>query len=247
MKTSIWIGVLLMGVISSTSAALFNYTGPAYAIPDGNINGAFSAISVSGSGLSLTDIKVTLDVSGGFNGDLYAYLSYGGNLVPLLNRVGVGTINGGTAFGSTGSGFTVTLASTGTDIHWTSGTLTGNYLADGRAIDPLSGAVNFNADGARNLDGTFGGVNPNGTWTLFFADVSGGGGTATLNGWSLDVTAVPEPAAWGIISAAGLLVISGLHNWRSVRKRQREATTTLKLGHPSNTLSHYSPPHCWRR
>ena len=219
MKTTIWIGVLLAGMASSTSAVLYNYTGSAYAIPDGNINGAFSTIAVSGADLSLTDIKVTLDVSGGFNGDLYAYLSYGGNLVPLLNRVGVGTINGGTTFGSAGSGFTVTLASTGSDIHWTSGTLTGNYLADGRAIDPLSGAVNFNADGARNLDGTFGGVNPNGTWTLFFADVSGGGGTAMLNGWSLDITAVPEPAEWGLLSAMGLLGIAGLHTWRSHRKR----------------------------
>ena len=218
MRTSILIGILLAGAASSTTAALYNYTGPAYAIPDGNINGVFSTIAVSGAGLSLSDIKVTLDVSGGFNGDLYAYLSYSGNSVPLLNRVGVGTINGGTAFGSTGSGFTVTLGSTGTDIHWTSGTLNGNYLADGRAIDPLSGAMNFNADGTRNLNGTFGGADPNGTWTLFFADMSGGG-TATLNGWGLDITAVPEPKEWGLLAAAGLLISCGLHTCRVRRKR----------------------------
>ncbi len=209
-----------MGAVSETAAALWNYGGSAYAIPDGSPIGAFSTIAVSGAGQSLTDIKVTLDVSGGMNGDLYAYLSYGGSLVPLLNRVGVGTINGGTTFGSTGSGFTVTLASSGADVHWTSGTLSGGtYLADGRAIDPVSGAVSFNADGTRNLNTTFGGLDPNGTWTLFFADVSGGGGTATVNGWSLDITAVPEPAEWGLLSAVGLLGACGLHAWRSRRKR----------------------------
>ena len=32
-----------------------------------------------------------------------------------------------------------------------------------------------------------------GTWTLFFADDASGGGTSTLNSWSLGITAVPEP------------------------------------------------------
>jgi hypothetical protein len=46
-------------------------------------------------------------------------------------------------------------------------------------------------------------MNPNGVWTLFFADVSGGGGTSQVNSWSLDLTAVPEPVnvALGVFGA----------------------------------------------
>ncbi len=50
---------------------------------------------------------MNLNISGGYNGDLYAYLSYGGALVPLLNRVGVGS---GDAFGYATAGMNVTLS-----------------------------------------------------------------------------------------------------------------------------------------
>jgi hypothetical protein len=48
-------------------------------------------------------------------------------------------------------------------------------------------------------------VNPNGTWTLFVADVSGGS-ISTINGWSLEIIPVPEPinVALGIFAAVGL-------------------------------------------
>jgi len=49
--------------------------------------------------------------------------------------------------------------------------------------------VNFTTTGFQS---TFNGQNPNDTWTLFFADTVSGD-TTTLNGWSLDITAVPEP------------------------------------------------------
>jgi hypothetical protein len=53
-----------------------------------------------------------------------------------------------------------------------------------------------------DFSSSFGGQNPNDTWTLFFADTSAGGQT-TLNGWSLDITAVPEPVnvALGVFAA----------------------------------------------
>jgi len=49
--------------------------------------------------------------------------------------------------------------------------------------------INFTTSGFQTA---FNGQNPNGTWTLFFADTVAGD-TTTLNGWSLDITAVPEP------------------------------------------------------
>ena len=33
----------------------------------------------------------------------------------------------------------------------------------------------------------------NGTWTLFFADLTRGGGQAYLDSWTLNLTVVPEP------------------------------------------------------
>ena len=57
----------------------------------------------------------------------------------------------------------------------------------------------------------FNGMDPNNTWTLFFADTSAGG-TTTLKGWSLDVTAVtavPEPVNVALGVFGGLLVLGG--------------------------------------
>ena len=138
---------------------------------------------------------------------MYAYLSYGGVLVPLLNRIGVSS---GNPFGASGAGMNVTLRDSGSvNIHAAGDdVLSGTYRPDGQNISPLSSASSFNANGGSiTLDavGTgFGNMNPNGTWTLFFADVSGGGGQATLNGWSLDITAVPEPVNVALVVFAVL-------------------------------------------
>jgi subtilisin-like proprotein convertase family protein len=59
-----------------------------------------------------------------------------------------------------------------------------------------------------DLGTTFASENPNNTWTLFFADTSAGGVT-TLNGWSLDVTAVPEPVNVALEIFLGLFAVGG--------------------------------------
>ena len=149
---------------------------------------------------------------------MYAYLSYDGVLVPLLNRVGVQT---GNPFGSADSGFNITLVSSGYgNIHAASagdnGTpLSGTYLADGQNINPLSPASSFNPNGGTiTLDISFGGLNPNGTWTLFIADLSAGG-QSQLVSWSLGITAVPEP----VNVALGLF--GGLFGGLALCRRQR--------------------------
>jgi hypothetical protein len=66
----------------------------------------------------------------------------------------------------------------------------------------------------------FNGQNPNNTWTLFFADTVPGDQT-TLNGWSLNITAVPEPVNVALGVFAGLLVAVGL--FRSCAGRRKRA------------------------
>ena len=60
------------------------------------------------------------------------------------------------------------------------------------------------------LSTAFNGQNPNGAWTLFFADGVTGDET-TVTGWSLSITAVPEPVTMALgLFAVMLLALSGL-------------------------------------
>jgi subtilisin-like proprotein convertase family protein len=201
-----------------------DFTGGSFAngglIPDGSAVGSSATVSVSGLQNYITDISVTLNISGGYNGDLYAYLSYGGVLVPLLNRVGVGT---GDAFGYSTAGMTITLAGNPgdhTDIHWVSSPSSSTtYAPDGRVIDPQGAPSTFDAAGTIGLS-SFSGLNPNGTWTLFFADLSAGE-QSTVSGWSLNIgsSAVPEPANVALGIFGGLFALVGLVRSRRVRNR----------------------------
>ena len=61
--------------------------------------------------------------------------------------------------------------------------------------------------------GAFNGLDPNGTWTLFVADVSGGD-VSTLVSWELEITAVPEPTTWALGILGGMwLTVSGRRLW----------------------------------
>ena len=79
---------LLVGVSLAARAGII-YSATSGAIPDGSAAGWSATAAASGYLPSILDVTVNLNLSGGYNGDLYAYLSYGGVLVPLLNRVGV--------------------------------------------------------------------------------------------------------------------------------------------------------------
>jgi MYXO-CTERM domain-containing protein len=62
--------------------------------------------------------------------------------------------------------------------------------------------------------GSFAGSDPNGTWTLFLADLSSGA-QSTVVSWGLDIITVPEPStvAMGLM---GLALLAGLRKigWR---------------------------------
>jgi len=173
---------------------------PNAAVPDANPSGLTSTLNVSGMSGVTASLTVALNLTGGFNGDLYAYLlSPQGSLVVLLNRVGMSS---GNSFGYGNSSFNITLDSAaGNNIHtYQSGSyslngggqLTGTWAPDSRTIDPLAAPSAFDAAPTGNTLANLDGASPNGGWTLFVADLSGGG-QSTLVSWGLTIVTVPEP------------------------------------------------------
>jgi len=184
------------------------------AIPDNSPSGLANTMSVTGLAAAISNVTVTLNITGGYNGDLYAYLAGpNGGFAVLLNRSGV---NSGNAFGYSDAGFNIILndSVSAPGIHtyqssspvYSSGQLTGTWGSDGENIDPQSTPASFNAGtGSSNL-GTFSSLDGNGSWTLFLADLSAGN-QSTIVSWSLDITTVPEPSTLAL-GAFGLALIA---------------------------------------
>lgn len=166
--------------------------------------------------MKISTVAVTFTTTGGLdgvNGDLYAYLSFDGALIPLLNRVGKGTGSEPTySFGYQDSGFNaVTLTDSATvNIHNYGGGFvpTGSYLPD-------SGGVTFAT--------TYGGLDPNGTWTIYFQSMVSGDETTTLTSWSLSITTVPEPINVALGIFGGVFGAVALARSRQVRNLLRRA------------------------
>jgi subtilisin-like proprotein convertase family protein len=190
----------LLGLIMEAKASLYAVG----SIPDGNPVGASFAGSYTDAdaGATVSGLTVNLTVSGGYNGNLYAYLvAPNGMLVTLLNQPGV---TGGNPFGYAGSGLNVTLSDAAAgSIQATAETagevFSGTYLAAGTL-------ANFNGSMA------------DGTWTLFFADTMTGGGQAQLTDWSLDITAVPEPVNMAL-AIFGVSLVGAVGVQRYLRRR----------------------------
>ena len=76
----------------------------------------------------------------------------------------------------------------------------GNFGSDGRLVNP---DLVLDTDPRTAFLTNFLGGDANGDWTLFIADLSGGA-THTLDGWSMEITGIPEP---GTISLLGLSLV----------------------------------------
>jgi len=84
-------GVALMGSVA-ISQTLYSYTfSNNAAIPDGDLSGLALSTNLAGmSPSSISNVDVRLNISGGYNGDLYGYLvGPNGGFAVLLNRSGV--------------------------------------------------------------------------------------------------------------------------------------------------------------
>jgi len=164
-------------------------------IPQGDLAGVSPAGSVSGLSGVISSVTLGLDITGGYNGDLYAYLEApNGATVGLFDQPGVSGLD---PFGYGGSGLDVTLSDTGT-----------GQLQTAAETDGEVETGNFQATGSF---ASFNGLSPDGIWDLFVADVADGGGQAVLDNWSLDIATVPatvpEP---GQVPAMMLLGLAGL-------------------------------------
>jgi subtilisin-like proprotein convertase family protein len=144
------------------------------------------------------NINVELDISGGYNGDLYAYLvGPAGGFAVLLNRVG--RTSAGDISTYSDAGFDVTLSDSAAngDIHLyqnvfnpEGGVLTGTWEPDARNVDPT--IVTDQSPRTADLS-SFEDLDPNGTWSITLYDLVQSGNPSTLVSWGLDVTSIPEP------------------------------------------------------
>ena len=76
-------------------------------------------------------------------------------------------------------------------------------LIQGQTLSPNSPTAYAISFTTPDFQGTFDGLDPDNTWTLFLADTVNGDQT-TLNSWSLDIVTVPTPEP-----ANGLLFFLG--------------------------------------
>jgi len=198
MKIHIVAGIMLVVALCARGSVSYS-TGPISentVIPNGNPVGVTFNVDVTSSDVTAGDVirglTVGLDISGGYNGGLVAYLvAPNGTLVELLNQPG----SASSPFGYGGSGLNVTLADGSQCIQATSETpgvlFSGTYGAAG-SLSSVNGSV---ADG---------------DWTLFFANLGSGGSSGKLLNFTLNLTAVPEPVGMGLGIFGGLVVLRWL-------------------------------------
>lgn len=198
-----------------TFTTLFNVNAT---IPDNSLTGLLLSQNITGSGItSISSLQVMIEISGGWNGDLHAYLAHETGYAVLLNRIGRTDL---TPDGSGSSGMSVIFADAGAggDIH--TGTFTvgqqvsGIFAPDARSDSPFT--VTENTTNRTEFLSSFTGLAGDGLWELYVADLSTGF-VSEIESWGITMTddsisAIPEP---GSLVAVGGLIAAGL----SIRHR----------------------------
>jgi subtilisin-like proprotein convertase family protein len=241
-KSFIYLSLITAMGLNRLHAASFTVENINAVIPDGNLNGIQNSLNLSGLDPQITDVNVTLTLSGGFNGDFYAYLFHNNTISVLLNRPGLGSAN---SVGYPDAGFGPTTAANrftfddqaANDVHRyrsfnfslnAGGQLTGAWQPDGRNIDPLSTGSAFDSASRSAMLSAFNGMNPNGQWTLFIADMSPGG-EGTLVNWGVQLTTIPEPSLAGIYAIFVGAILLARHARNGVRYGRNRESVALDI------------------
>ena len=217
MKTSFLLAGLALGLVATASASVY-YNGTGGTILDGSENPLRQTITSTDVG-TISAVSLVFNLSGGYNGDLYGYLTYNDGSSEktqiLLNRLGGGSLAAsGSGFGTAAAAPTdyATLLAVGVNL------MDGGSGGNIHNVTPGAGTPvavgNYTPDSGVTFNSTFGGMGGSGTWTLLLFDKSAGD-TSTLVGWGLDITAVPEPTTWALGIFGALGGITGLVRWRS--------------------------------
>lgn len=167
---------------------------PGTTVPDNNPVGiADTRNIIFDPNAVITGLEVRLNLTGGWNGDLYASLVHDSGFTVLLNRPGNTALNPG---GSASSGMNVTfLDSATTDIHTgipNSGFVTGTWQPDARTADP---SVVTDASSRSAFLSSFNESSVQGNWTLFLAD-NAASDTSILTGWGLTIHSETRGFIW---------------------------------------------------
>lgn len=215
------------------SAAKVTFTPVDGSIPDLDANGITFKGKVSNltGTINTNAFRINLNIAGndfGANGDLYITITSPvqsdgtfENAI-LLNRPGLGQVAGG--YSDNGMNISIydgATASNLVDVHWyqtdplynpaNAGQVTGVYRSDGRNIDPANTSLFTDSVARTKTLSSFQGINPNGDWSLFIADV-GAGGVSKLVSWGLDFTPIPEPQHYAMVVGAGLMAFAFYRN-----------------------------------
>src|SRR6266404_5752668 len=222
-------------------------------VPDDVASGLASSKIVSTPIAYISNVKATLKLSGTWNGDMYCYLVHSSGRTVLLNRVGR---RAASSLGYGDEGFDVTFDDAANDIHTyrvqvtgnqsvpITGVLTNVWAPDARTNSPYSV---LDTDSRPALLSSFNGLNPNGEWILFVADLESGD-IFTLDNWGLEITGYTPPsiasapidATAECTSGSVSFSVSALgstplgYNWRFNGSPISGATSTsLTIDHPT--------------
>ena len=219
---ALWAAAPRQASAQATIMETYTFT-PNTPIPDNSTVGITDSHVLTSMIFEIQRVSVSLNLTGGFNGDFYVYLVHntpGGNgFSVLLNRAGRTATN---TFGYADSGFNVTFSDLALqDAHLyrnttnpNGGTLTGTFQPDARNVSPFT-VTDANARTA--FLSSFNGLDTNGTWSLYLADLSPVG-TGTLASWTLTIQGIPEPGTW-MAGIGALAVAAGAWRKRRVGKR----------------------------
>jgi subtilisin-like proprotein convertase family protein len=201
LKFCLTLAALAWGV--AASAQIFTTTTTNFTVgamvPDGYVSGMASVQTISTPITNLTDLKVSLKLSGTWNGDLYCFLTHGSGQSVLLNRAGRCSASD-LGYNDVGLDVTFDDAATNGDIHVyrllsssqgtpIPGPLTGVWAPDARVAFPTNV---LDTDARSAFLGSFNGVDPNGEWVLFVADMEAGD-IHVLDSWGLEISGYTAP------------------------------------------------------